>query len=166
MRRSSFCYEQVNYAACVCATLAGATTAAMAAAATAGGAGQYDSDEEVYAAARAVDQATAQYDADDRLALGAKKDIEALAPLEHGDIEYEDFAKDFYEQAAAISAMGDAEVAAYRKQLSIRVGGFDAPRPIQSFQQCGFDASLLNALKKAGVFLPALAQRCRMPLLY
>ena len=37
-----------------------------------------------------------------------------------------------------------------RRQLGIRVSGFDAPRPIQSFAQCGFDAALMSVIAKAG----------------
>ena len=36
--------------------------------------------------------------------------IEALAALEHGDVEYDDFAKDFYEEAPEVFAMDDKEV--------------------------------------------------------
>lgn len=37
-----------------------------------------------------------------------------------------------------------------RAQLAIRVSGFDAPRPVQSFEQCGFDAALMAVIKKSG----------------
>ena len=40
-----------------------------------------------------------------------------------------------------------------RAQLGIRVSGFDAPKPVQSFEQCGFDSALLTVIKKAGYAL-------------
>jgi len=30
------------------------------------------------------------------------------------------------------------------------VAGYDPPKPIKTFQQCGFDASLMAAIAKAG----------------
>ena len=37
-----------------------------------------------------------------------------------------------------------------RRQLGMRVFGFDTPKPVQSFAQCGFDALTMAAIKKAG----------------
>lgn len=37
-----------------------------------------------------------------------------------------------------------------RRQLGMRVFGFDAPKPVQTFAQCGFDATVMAAIKKAG----------------
>ena len=42
------------------------------------------------------------------------------------------------------------QVASMRAQLGIRVSGFDAPKPVQSFEQCGFDSALLTVIKKSG----------------
>ncbi len=37
-----------------------------------------------------------------------------------------------------------------RRQLGIRVSGFDAPKPVETFRQCGFDSQLMAAIIKAG----------------
>jgi len=37
-----------------------------------------------------------------------------------------------------------------RRQLGMRIFGFDAPKPVQTFAQCGFDALVMAAVKKAG----------------
>ena len=37
-----------------------------------------------------------------------------------------------------------------RQQMGMRVFGFDAPKPVQTFAQCGFDAPMMAAIKKAG----------------
>lgn len=37
-----------------------------------------------------------------------------------------------------------------RRQLGMRVFGFDTPKPISTFLQCGFDALLMGVIKKAG----------------
>ena len=64
----------------------------------------YDTDEEVYAAAKAVDNGQLEYDSDDNAVVTLdKKKVESLAPLDHNDIEYDRFAKDFYEESASIS---------------------------------------------------------------
>lgn len=49
----------------------------------------YDSDEEVYAAAKAVDAGLIDYDSDDNPIVLDKKKIEPIAPLDHTEIDYE-----------------------------------------------------------------------------
>lgn len=63
----------------------------------------YDSDEEVYAAAKAVDAGLIDYDSDDNPIVLDKKKIEPIAPLDHNEIDYEPFNKDFYEESPSIS---------------------------------------------------------------
>jgi ATP-dependent RNA helicase DDX42 len=63
----------------------------------------YDSDEEVYAAAKAVDAGMMDYDSDDNPIVVDKKKIEPIPPLDHSTIEYESFNKDFYEEKPSIS---------------------------------------------------------------
>lgn len=65
----------------------------------------YDSDEEVYAAAKAVDAGMLEYDSDDNPVVVDKKKIEPIAPLDHSLIEYEPFNKDFYEEKPSISGI-------------------------------------------------------------
>lgn len=84
------------------------SAAAAAAADAMAGASGYGSDEEVYATARAMDDAE-----DAHLDSGApidRKKIEPLPPLDHASIEYEEFAKDFYDEHPAMTAMTHAEV--------------------------------------------------------
>ena len=69
----------------------------------------YGSDEEVYATADAVDGANVT-DYDELVSQGDKKSIEPLPALDHSNIEYDDFGKDFYEEKAEIAAMTPAEV--------------------------------------------------------
>lgn len=66
----------------------------------------YDSDEEVYAAAKAVDNGQIEYDSDDNAVVTLeKKKIESLAPLDHNDVDYDRFIKDFYEESTSISGI-------------------------------------------------------------
>lgn len=59
--------------------------------------------------------------------------------------------------------MTPAEVHAARRKLAIRVSGFDPPKPVQSFAQCGFDAPLLAAISKAGYATPTAIQAQALP---
>ncbi|KAJ6686716.1 DEAD-BOX ATP-DEPENDENT RNA HELICASE 24, partial [Salix purpurea] len=108
----------------------------------------YDSDEEVYAAAKAVDAGMLEYDSDDNPVVIDKKKIEPIPALDHSSIEYEPFSKDFYEESPSISEMSEQDVAEYRKSLAIRVSGFEVPRPIKTFEDCGFSTQLLNSIAK------------------
>ncbi|KAL6225708.1 hypothetical protein ACLB2K_004557 [Fragaria x ananassa] len=93
----------------------------------------YDSDEEVYAAAKAVDAGLVEYDSDDNPVVVDRKRIEPILALDHTCIDYEPFTKDFYEEKESISGMSEQDVAEYRKSLAIRVSGFDVPRPVKTF---------------------------------
>lgn len=63
----------------------------------------YNSDEEVYAAAKAVDAGMVEYDSDDNPIVVDKKKIEPIPALDHSSIDYEPFNKDFYEEKPSIS---------------------------------------------------------------
>uniref|UniRef100_A0A0E0KCU3 RNA helicase n=1 Tax=Oryza punctata TaxID=4537 RepID=A0A0E0KCU3_ORYPU len=124
----------------------------------------YDSDEEVYAAAKAVDAGMMEYDSDDNPIVVDKKKIEPIPPLDHSTIEYEPFNKDFYEEKPSVSGMSEQEVADYMKTLAIRVSGFDVPRPIKSFADCGFPVQLMNAIAKQGYEKPTTIQCQALPI--
>ena len=42
------------------------------------------------------------------------------------------------------------QVNAVRKQLGIRVSGFDTPSPVEAFDQCGLGPAIMAVIKKAG----------------
>jgi hypothetical protein len=69
----------------------------------------YGSDEEVYATARAVDDADG-YDGAELADTVDKKKIEPLPALDHANIEYDDFVKNFYEELPALHALSFPEV--------------------------------------------------------
>lgn len=47
--------------------------------------------------------------------------IDPLPPIDHSEIDYEDFEKNFYEEHEEVSKLTDAQVAELRKKLDIRV---------------------------------------------
>ncbi|XP_074316603.1 DEAD-box ATP-dependent RNA helicase 24 [Silene latifolia] len=124
----------------------------------------YDSDEEVYAAAKAVDAGMLDYDSDDNPVVVDKRKIEPIAALDHTDIDYEPFNKDFYDEKPSISGMSEQDVSDYRKSLSIRVSGFDVPRPVKTFEECGFPPPLLSAIAKQGYEKPTGIQCQALPI--
>ncbi|KAL8054665.1 hypothetical protein ABFX02_04G007100 [Erythranthe guttata] len=124
----------------------------------------YNSDEEVYAAAKAVDAGMIEYDSDDNPIVVDRKKIEPIAALDHSSIDYEPFNKDFYEEKPSISGMSDQDVIEYRKSLSIRVSGFDVPRPIKTFEDCGFSLELMKAIAKQAYEKPTPIQCQALPI--
>ena len=64
----------------------------------------YNSDEEVYAAAKAVDAGMLEYDSDDNPIVVDKRKIEPIQALDHSSIDYEPINKDFYEEVESISS--------------------------------------------------------------
>jgi superfamily II DNA/RNA helicase len=51
----------------------------------------------------------------------------------------------------------------YRAELGVHVSGFDAPRPVKTFGQAGFDHLLLGAIKRAGYEAPMPIQAQALP---
>ncbi|KAI3860738.1 hypothetical protein MKX03_014774 [Papaver bracteatum] len=125
----------------------------------------YDSDEEVYAAAKAVDAGLIDYDSDDNpVVVADKKKIEPIPALDHSSVDYEPFSKDFYEEKESISGMSEQDVAEYRRSLAIRVSGFDISRPVKSFEDCGFSTQVMNAIAKQGYEKPTPIQCQAFPI--
>ncbi|GMH30854.1 hypothetical protein Nepgr_032697 [Nepenthes gracilis] len=124
----------------------------------------YDSDEEVYAAAKAVDAGMIEYDSDDNPIVVDKKKIEPIPDLDHSSIDYEPFSKDFYEEKPSISGMSEQDVTDYRNGLAIRVSGFDVPQPVKTFEDCGFPSQLMNTIVKQGYEKPTPIQCQALPI--
>lgn len=55
------------------------------------------------------------------------------------------------------------QVRELRRELDVHVSGFDAPRPVKTFGQAGFDHLLLGAIKKAGYEAPTAIQAQALP---
>mmetsp|Transcript_44756 Transcript_44756/g.74572 ORF Transcript_44756/g.74572 Transcript_44756/m.74572 type:complete len:403 (-) Transcript_44756:66-1274(-) len=132
------------------------------------GEADYNSDEEVYAAAKAMDDGT-EYDGEDNVVVDPhkKKKIEALVPLEHSKIQYTDFEKCFYDETESphIAVMSDAEVNECRRQMDIRVMGSDVPKPAKTFEQLPFDETLLAAIRKHQYEKPTPIQVQALPVI-
>ncbi|XP_020588232.1 DEAD-box ATP-dependent RNA helicase 24 [Phalaenopsis equestris] len=124
----------------------------------------YNSDDEVYAAAKAVDAGLLEYDSDDNPIVVDKRKIEPLPALDHSAMDYDAFNKDFYEENSSISGMNELDVTEYRKSLAIRVSGVDVPKPIKNFADCGFSTVLMNAISKQSYEKPTPIQCQALPI--
>lgn len=140
--------------------------AAAPAAARGGG----DSDEEVYAVAKAAEDASIATaggwrggpDAEDAT-VGLKRDIESLQPLAHDAVQYDEFNKEFYEPPPEMAALDPGAVTERRRALGIRVSGYDVPAPVETFAQCGFEKRVMMAIGKAGYEHPTPIQAQALP---
>ncbi|KAG0260917.1 ATP-dependent RNA helicase ddx42 [Actinomortierella ambigua] len=125
-----------------------------------------DSDEEVYATARAVDQAIGgMYDSDDNGAPEptGKKEITPLPPKDHSKEDYLEIEKDFYVEHEDIAKLDNAQVALIRKDLDMKVSGINVAKPCVSFAHFGFDEELMETIRKAGYFEPSGIQKQAIP---
>ncbi|CAN7008234.1 hypothetical protein IGI04_010902 [Brassica rapa subsp. trilocularis] len=123
----------------------------------------YNSDEEVYAAAKAVDAGMLEFDSDDNPIVVDKRKIEPIQALNHSSVDYEPINKDFYEEVESIASMSEQEALDYRKSLGIRVSGFDVPKAVKTFEDCGFSSQIMSAIKKQAYEKPTTIQCQALP---
>eukprot|EP01048_Picozoa_sp_COSAG05_P004528 COSAG05_NODE_248_length_12946_cov_85.003737_3_plen_794_part_00 len=127
---------------------------------TAGG----NSDDEVYATAKSADKVAANKggDTDDADSAGL------LPRVDHAEMAYMPFRRDFYNVHAVVASWSEAEVAAFKKEISVSVTwltGGSVPRPIRSFAQAGFPRQIMQAISKAGYDKPTAIQSQAWPIL-
>ena len=115
-----------------------------------------DSDDEVYAAAQAIDDAKAQQEPQ-------RKDADPLPAVDHSAIAYAPFQKAFYDESPELFVMEEEEVAEVRGRLQLRVSGPDAPKPVADFDQCGLPKPLREAVAAAGYTEPTAIQAQVLP---
>lgn len=78
--------------------------------------------------------------------LGKKKHIEPLAPIDHSQLRYEEFTRNFYTEHEEIAALSVQQVDKIRKDLQIKVKGSAVCRPIIAFAHLGFDEVLMTKI--------------------
>lgn len=99
------------------------------------------------------------YDEEGNIIVPEKsKFIDPLPPIDHSQIEYENFEKNFYEEHEDIKNLNDNEVNELRKTLDIKVTGVESPKPICSFAHFGFDEQLMKAIRKSEFTQPTPIQ--------
>ncbi|KAK2145515.1 hypothetical protein LSH36_677g04026 [Paralvinella palmiformis] len=89
--------------------------------------------------------------------------IDPLPPLDHSEIDYVKFNKNFYEEHEDIRNLLYPQIQDLREKLGIRVSGIDPPKPVTSFAHFGFDENLMKAVRKAGYEKPTPIQAQGIP---
>ncbi|UIZ29703.1 hypothetical protein KXD40_003210 [Peronospora effusa] len=115
-----------------------------------------DSDEEVYATAKQLENVENGEDLE-------KKVMEVLTPIDHSTVQYEPFRKTFYTLHNETAALTEHQVAKIRAELSVKVHGADVPAPVRSFMHLGFDRKMLQMLMKLGLEAPTAIQAQAFP---
>ncbi|XP_032801650.1 ATP-dependent RNA helicase DDX42 [Petromyzon marinus] len=92
------------------------------------------------------------------------KVIDPLPSIDHSEIEYEPFDKNFYVEHEEISSLGASEAHELRNKLNLKVSGAAPPKPCSSFGHFGFDEQLLNLIRKSEFTQPTPIQCQGIPI--
>jgi ATP-dependent RNA helicase DDX42 len=91
-----------------------------------------------------------EYDEDGNpIAPSKKRFIDPLPPIDHSEIEYKTFEKNFYVLHEEIAKLTKVQKDELRHKLGIKVTGAAAPAPVCSFAHFGFDDLLIKAIRKS-----------------
>ncbi|KAJ3334686.1 hypothetical protein HDU93_007442, partial [Gonapodya sp. JEL0774] len=138
-----------------------------------------DSDEEVYATARLIEEREAAArgngiaDSDEDITSASarrkpgKDDWTSILPkVKHEKVEYEEIGKDFYEEHPDITRLTPAEVNATLRSLNASITGPDPPRPATAFAHLNLPPALLTAVRRHGYTTPTPIQSCATPVAF
>ncbi|QQP57122.1 Uncharacterized protein FKW44_002001 [Caligus rogercresseyi] len=102
---------------------------------------------------------------DEAMSQLAKKGRKELTKIDHKDIAYQPFLKNFYREVPELTKMTQEEVDAYRSELEgIKVKGKNAPKPIKNWTQAGVSQRILDLLKRNGYEKPTPIQAQAVPI--
>ncbi|XP_062994756.1 ATP-dependent RNA helicase DDX42 isoform X3 [Elgaria multicarinata webbii] len=99
-----------------------------------------------------------EYDSDGNPIAPSKRIIDPLPPIDHSEIEYPPFEKNFYEEHEEITSLTPQQVVELRHKLNLRVSGAAPPRPGSSFAHFGFDEQLMHQIRKSEYTQPTPIQ--------
>ncbi|KAG8446983.1 hypothetical protein GDO86_014430 [Hymenochirus boettgeri] len=100
-----------------------------------------------------------EYDSDGNpIAPTTKRIIDPLPPIDHTEIEYPPFEKNFYEEHEEITAQTPQQIVELRHKLNLRVSGAAPPRTASSFAHFGFDEQLMHQIRKSEYTQPTPIQ--------
>uniref|UniRef100_A0A182PNV3 ATP-dependent RNA helicase DDX42 n=1 Tax=Anopheles epiroticus TaxID=199890 RepID=A0A182PNV3_9DIPT len=92
-----------------------------------------------------------------------RRDIDPLPPVDHTEINYTKFEKNFYIPHEDIVNLPQAKVQELRQTLGVKVSGPMPPYPVTSFAHFGFDESLMKAIRKSEYSTPTPIQAQAIP---
>ncbi|KAE8575316.1 hypothetical protein XENTR_v10003802 [Xenopus tropicalis] len=100
-----------------------------------------------------------EYDSDGNpIAPTTKRIIDPLPPIDHTEIEYTPFEKNFYEEHEEITSQTPQQITELRHKLNLRVSGAAPPRLCSSFAHFGFDEQLMHQIRKSEYTQPTPIQ--------
>ncbi|XP_062517876.1 ATP-dependent RNA helicase DDX42-like isoform X2 [Corticium candelabrum] len=105
-----------------------------------------------------------EYDMDGNPIYRRPRIIEPLSPIDHSEIDYQEFEKCFYAEHEEITALSIHQMLDIRKKLSIKVNGADPKKPCISFAHFGFDDNLMKAIRKSEFTTPTPIQAQAIPI--
>ena len=105
-----------------------------------------------------------EYDEDGNpIAPMKSKYIDPLPPINHEEIAYKPYKRNFYVEHTDISGLSPIQVIDLQQKLGIRVGGAVPPKPVSSFAHFGFDEALMKAIRKSEFSQPTPIQAQAVP---
>lgn len=105
-----------------------------------------------------------EYDEDGNpLAPPRKREIDPLPSIDHSEIHYEPFEKNFYNVHEEIACLDEQQVEELRQTLGIKVSGPSPPKPVTSFGHFGFDDALIKIIRKYEYTQPTPIQAQSVP---
>ncbi|XP_066498637.1 ATP-dependent RNA helicase DDX42 isoform X1 [Hoplias malabaricus] len=105
------------------------------------------------------------YDSDGNpIAPTTKKIILPLPPIDHTEIDYPPFEKNFYIEHEELNSLNGTQVVELRQKLNLRVSGAAPPKPCTSFAHFGFDEQLMNQIRKSEYTQPTPIQCQGVPI--
>ncbi|KAG7220615.1 hypothetical protein INR49_017869, partial [Caranx melampygus] len=105
------------------------------------------------------------YDSDGNpIASTTKKVIMPLPPIDHSEIEYSPFEKNFYNEHEELSSLTGTQVLELRQKLNLRVSGAAPPKPCTSFAHFTFDEQLMHQIRKSEYTQPTPIQCQGVPI--
>lgn len=110
------------------------------------------------------DEEELEYDSDGNpIAPEKSKIIIPLPAVDHAEIDYMAFSKNFYIEHEEISKLTSHEVQELRRKLALKVSGALPVRPSISFAHFGFDEQLMGAIRKLEYTQPTPIQCQAIP---
>nr|CAD2140997.1 unnamed protein product [Meloidogyne enterolobii] len=94
------------------------------------------------------DENVVEYDEEGNVIWTWKKEIDPLPPIDHSEIEYKPFEKNFYSEHPDIADLTLQQAFELRITLDIRVYGQNIPKPVVSFGHFQFDKPIMNLIVK------------------
>lgn len=105
-----------------------------------------------------------EYDSDGNPMIpDSAKVIDPLPAIDHSEIDYPSFEKNFYEEHPDIQSLSKSDVIELRKKLGLKVSGYDPMKPCVSFAHFSFLESLMNLIRKLEFSQPTPIQAQAVP---